>query len=129
MLLYHGPAAEYLDLAIWVSRDAPDSLGLGELLAQEVSGFELQEALAKMSDSVTAVPGVAAAATAVGLAALVVNAAYKLLRGHTKGVVGLYRGSMLAHEDFGAGRHPQSGTRPVQDFSLAFSVEEIGRPS
>ena len=32
--------------------------------------------------------------------------AYKLLRGAVNNAIGLYRGSMLAQEDFGVGRHP-----------------------
>jgi Caspase domain len=125
MLVYHGPAVDYLDLALWVSHDAPEAGGLGELLADELSGFEMQEALAKLSESAASVPYVGAAATAVGLSAVVVNVAYRLLRGSVNDVIGLYRGSMLAHEDFGAGRHPADGLRRVQDFSLAFSIERI----
>jgi hypothetical protein len=125
MLLYYGPAVDYLDLAIWLSRDDAGGPGLGELLAQETSGYEMQEALARLTDSFGALPGVAVAATALGLAAVVVNAAYKLLRGQVGEVIGLYRGSMLANEGFGVGRHPEVETRPVRDFSLAYRIEEI----
>jgi hypothetical protein len=125
MLLYYGPAVDYLDLAIWLSRDDAGGPGLGELLAEETAGFEMQEALARLTDGFGALPGVAAAATALGLAAVVVNVAYKLLRGQVGEVIGLYRGSMLANEDFGVGRHPEAETRRVRDFSLAYRIEEI----
>jgi hypothetical protein len=125
MLLYHGPAVDYLDLAIWVSRDVSGSPGLGELLAEEISGSELPEDLAHLAGGVGATPGAATAAAALSLAAVVVNVAYKALRGHVGEVIGLYRGSMLAHEGFGVGRHPESGIRQVQDFSLAYLIEEV----
>ena len=125
MLVYHGPAVDYLDIALWVSRDAPLTPGLGELLADEGAGFEIQEALARIGDSLTALPYAGAATAALGLSAVLVNVAYKLLRGAVNNVIGVYRGSMLAHEHFGAGRHPAEGVRRVQDFSLAFSIEEI----
>jgi len=125
MLLYYGPAIDYLDIAIWISRDDPGSPSLGELLAEEVSGAEMQQALARLTEGFGALPGVAAVATALGLAAVVVNVAYKLLRGHVGEAIGLYRGSMLAHEGFGIGRHPESETRRVRDFSLAYRIEEV----
>ena len=129
MLVYHGPALEYLDVALWVSRDAPDVGGLSELLAEEISGFEMQEALAKLTESAATIPYVGAAATALSLSAVVVNVAYKLLRGSVSETIGLYRGSMLAHEGFRVGRHPADGVRRVQDFSLAYSIERIPGPS
>jgi len=125
MLLYLGPVVDYLDIAIWVSRDVPGSPGLGELLAQEMSGPELPQALAHLADGAGASPEVVTAAAALSLAAVVVNIGYKLLHGHIDEVIGLYRGSMLAHEGFGLGRHPESGTRQVQDFSLAYRIEEV----
>jgi len=128
MLAYHGPAVDYLDVALWVSRDAPQTPGLGELLSREAVGDEVREALARLGGSLTALPHAGTAVAALGLSAVVVNVAYKLLRGAVNDVIGLYRGSMLAHEDFGAGRHPAEGVRRARDFSLAFSIEEI-RPA
>ncbi|HEV2637927.1 MAG TPA: caspase family protein [Actinocrinis sp.] len=125
LLLYHGPAVDYLDLAVWVSRDAPDSESLSELMSQEMAGFEMREALAKLTDGLTALPNVAAAITAVSLAAVVVNVAYKMLRRNISDVVGVYRTSMLAQERFGVGRHPADGSRRAQDFSLAYLVDDV----
>jgi hypothetical protein len=125
MLLHHGPAREFLDLAIWVSRDTPDSPTLGELLAEEAAGFEVRETLAQLLPNLGAVPGATAAVTAAALSAVLVNVGYKLLRRDVATVIGLYRGSMLAHERFGAGRHPVSGARRVQDLSLAFTVDVL----
>lgn len=125
MLVYHGPAVRYLDIALWVSRDGTGALDLGELLTDEVAGFEVQEALAKMGASMTGVPYAAGAAAMVGVGAVVVNVAYRLLRGAVNDVIGLYRGSMLAEERFGVGRHPAEGVRRVQDFSFAYSIDEV----
>ncbi|WP_194891417.1 caspase family protein [Catenulispora pinisilvae] len=125
MLVYHGPAADYLDIALWVSRDTAGALDLGELLTDEVAGFEVQEALAKMSETVTGAPYATAAAALVGAGAVVVNLAYRLLRGSVNDVIGLYRGSMLAGERFGVGRHPAEGVRRVQDFSFAYTIDEV----
>jgi len=52
-----------------------------------------------------------------------VEAAYRALRGVAGGVMGLYRGVLLARDRFGVGRHPESGTRRVLDFSFAYRVE------
>lgn len=127
MLVYHGPAVDYVDLAVWVSRDATGSLALSDLLAQTLTGSEAQDALATLSGAVLAAPAAAEAAAIVGAGAVIINVAYKLLRGVVGNVIGLYRGSLLAHERFGAGRHPPTGSRRVQDFSFAYTVEEIAR--
>ena len=129
MLLYHGPAHDFLDLAIWVSRDNPDQPTLAELLSEEVGDFELRETIARMTPNLDAMPGLAGAATAVGLGVLLVSLGYRLLRRGGSEVIGLYRGSRLAHERFGAGRHPAEGSRRVQHFSLAFTVEKVSGPS
>ena len=126
MLLYHGPARDFLDLAIWVSRDTADRPSLGELMAQEAAGLEIQDAIAKLTPGLDALPMVAGAVSAVALSAVLMNVGYKLLRRDCASVIGLYRGSMLAHERFGDGRHPSSGTRRAQDFSLAFTVHDLG---
>lgn len=125
MLVYHGPAVDYLDIALWVCRDDRSTLDLGELLTGELANVEVQEALTKLGGAMTAVPYAAAAATAVGVGAVVVNLAFRLLRRSVSDVIGLYRGSRLADERFGAGRHPMDGVRRIQDFSLAYSIEEV----
>ncbi|HEX4701637.1 MAG TPA: caspase family protein [Pseudonocardiaceae bacterium] len=125
MLVYHGLAVAYLDIALWVSRDMSGSRDLGDLMAEELTNVEMQDGLARMGAVVMSAPYAAATAAAVGVSAVIVNVAYKLLRGAAHNVIGLYRGSMLAHERFGAGRHPASGTRRVQDFSLAYSIERV----
>lgn len=125
MLVFHGPVVDYLDIALWVSRDADGAVDLGELLSDEVAAFETQEALAKAGGALTGLPYAAAAAAMVGIGAIVVNVAYRLLRGTVSDVIGLYRGSTLAGEAFGLGRHPADGMRQVQDFSFAYSIDDV----
>ena len=124
-LVYHGPAVSYLDLAVWVSRDEAGSLALSDLLADELTGLEVQNALVTLSGTMLTSAHAATAAVVMGAGAVVINVAYRLLRGAVGNVIGLYRGSLLAHERFGVGRHPETGVRRVQDFSIAYTVEDV----
>lgn len=125
LLLYYGPAVDYIDIAVWVSRDEKGSLALSDLLAEKLTGTEIQQALAGLAGVAVAAPQAAAAAALVGAGAVVVNVAYRLLRGVVGTAIGLYRGSRLAREQFGVGRHPEHGSLRVQDFSIAFSIEDV----
>ncbi|ACU75784.1 peptidase C14 caspase catalytic subunit p20 [Catenulispora acidiphila DSM 44928] len=126
MLVYHGPAVDYLDVAVWVSRDMTDRPDLADLLAAEPPGLPAAEALFGLGEAVAGVPHAAATAVVPEAGAVVVEAAYRLLRASLSDVIGLYRGSMLAQEGYGAGRHPVAGLRRVQDFSFAYRVELLG---
>jgi hypothetical protein len=125
MLIYHGPAVDYLDLAVWVSRDASGGLALSDLLAATLTGSEVQDALAPLGSTGHAAPTAAEAAVIAGAGAVIINVADKLVRGVVDDTIGLYRGSLLAHERFGVGRHPQSNNRRVQGFSFAYTIEDI----
>src|SRR5262249_38390518 len=61
MLVYHGPAVDYLDLAVWVSRDSEGSLALGDMLATDLNGDEVQHALTTVGGAMLAAPHAAAA--------------------------------------------------------------------
>ena len=52
-----------------------------------------------------------------------VDAAFLALRDAVHDDIGVYRGVLVAREYFGAGRHPESGTRRVLDFSFAYRVD------
>jgi hypothetical protein len=125
MLVYHGPAVDYLDLAVWVSRDAEDSLALGDLLSADLSGDEVQQAISVLGGVMATAPHAAAAAVLIGAGATIINVAYHALRRVAGDSIGVYRGSRLAAEQFGAGRHPRIGARRVQDFSIAYSVTHV----
>jgi hypothetical protein len=125
MLVYHGPAVDYLDIGIWVSRDTADSLALADLLKRDLTGVEAQTALAQLAGLVTSAPHAALAAGAIGAGAIVMNLAYRALTHAVGTSIGLYRTSLLAGEHFGVGRHPARGLLQAQDFSFAYTVEAI----
>jgi hypothetical protein len=125
MLIYHGPAVDFLDLGVWVSRDAAGSLALADLLKQELTGPELQAAGAQLAGLMLTAPHAAAAAAAIGAGAVVMNLAYRVLVNAVGTSIGLYRTSLLANEQFGVGRHPAKDLLTAQDFSLAYTVEAV----
>ena len=121
MLVYFGPAVDYLDLAVWVSRDAKGSLALGDLIEVGLTSPEVQEALVQFGEAMHAT----VAAAALGAGAVITNLAYKVLRQAVGDSVGLYRTSLLAQENFGIGRHPAKDTLRAQDFSFAYTIDGV----
>lgn len=126
MLVYHGPAVDYLDLAVWVTRDTAGSLALSDLLRDQLGSQEFQAAGVQLATLAVAAPQATAAVAAVGAGALVVNVAYRLLLDVVGSSIGLYRTSLLAGEGFGVGRHPTKGHLRAQDFSFSFTVDAVG---
>jgi hypothetical protein len=120
-LIYFGPAIDFLDIAVWVSRDTRGSLALGTLLEERLNDPLLQTAGTQMAGIAMTAPQAAAAVAALGAGAMLVNTAYELLSGVVGASVGLYRTSYLAQEGFGVGRHE----RHPQDFSFTFSIEAV----
>ncbi|TDB99202.1 hypothetical protein E1091_07145 [Micromonospora fluostatini] len=121
VLIYHGPAVDFLDLAVWVSRDATGSLALSALLEEKLTSPAVQAAGAQVAGLALTAPHAAVAVALVGAGAVLVNTAYELLTGVAGPSIGLYRTSLLAQEQFGVGRHE----RHPQDFSFTFSVDEV----
>jgi hypothetical protein len=121
MLIYHGPAVDFLDIAIWVSRDTTGSLALGALLEDKLTGPVVQAAGAQMAGLALTAPHAAAAVAVVGAGAVLVNTAYELLTGVVGASIGLYRTSLLAQEQYGIGRHE----RHPQDFTFTFTVDAV----
>jgi hypothetical protein len=126
LLIYHGPAVDYLDLAWWVSRDRGESLALSDLLSERLNAEEVRAALESLSALAVGAPHAAVAVAAVSASAIIVNTAYRLLSTAVGDSIGLYRTSMLASEGFGVGRHPVSGSRNAQDFSFAYEIVRTG---
>jgi hypothetical protein len=125
MLIYHGPVVDFLDIAVWVSRDTSGSLALSSLLEEKLNSPALQAASAQMAGLAMTASHVATAAAVLGAGAVLVNAAYELLTEVVGPTIGLYRTSLLAQEQFGIGRHE----RHPQDFSFTFSVDGVAEPS
>ena len=121
VLIYHGPAVDFLDLAIWVSRDRDGSLELAGLLERELTTPAVQAAGAQVAELVLTAPHAAAAVAVLSAGAVVVNTAYRMLSGVVGPGIGLYRTSWLAQEQFGIGRH----VRRAQGFSFTLLVEPV----
>jgi hypothetical protein len=122
-LLFAGPAHDFVDLCLWVSRDTDQSLQLAELLAARAKSPEFTDAATAL-----AIAGGAAAApwvAAVGASAVLARIAYELLLQAAGKAIGLYRTSFLAHEHYGVGRHPVQGLYRAQDFSFSLLIEAV----
>ena len=126
LLVYHGPADGYLDLAWWVSRDRRESLALNDLLVDRLTDESVRQAIGSVSALAVGAQDAALAVTAVSACAIIVATAYDLLSTMVGDSIGLYRASWLANEGFGVGRHPAVGTRSAQDFSFAYEVVAVG---
>ncbi len=125
MLVYHGPAVDYLDIAVWVTRDRKGSLDLSDLLREKLNDPAAQAALAQAGGLLLAAPQTAAAVAAIGAGAILINTAYELLSGIVGDSIGVYRTTLLAHEGFGTGRTAEQNTVRAQDFSFAYTVENV----
>lgn len=128
MLLYHGPATDYLDIALWVSRDSKGSQALSDLMRETLTATDIQAALLHVGGLLATAPQAAAAVSAVSAGATIVNAAYRLLRLTFGDSIGLYRTTLLAHEHFGVGRPVGQNTVRAQDFSFKYVVEDVTPP-
>jgi len=121
LLVYLGPVVDYLDLAIWVSRDEPGSPDLSELLQRELTDPQVLAVGTHLADLVFTAPHAAVAVAAVGAGAVLINAAHRLLKGVVDPSIGLYRTSWLAQEGFGIGQHE----RDVAGFSFTLSIDSV----
>ncbi|HWO25648.1 MAG TPA: caspase family protein [Kofleriaceae bacterium] len=120
-LLFEGPACDFVDICLWISRDTERSPDLAQLLAQRAASPEFRDATGSLqigAGTAALAPWVAA----VGGSAILGRIAYDLLLGATGKTIGLYRTSFLAHEQFGAGRHPKAGLHRAQDFSFSLVI-------
>ncbi len=123
--LFHGPVVDYLDIAIWASRDSRDSVALSDLLREKLTDPHAQGAVATLGGLFLAAPVAATAATAVGAGAIVVTAAYELLRKAIGDSIGLYRTTLLAQERFGLDRPLIQRQVRAQDFSFCYTVHDV----
>src|SRR5262249_41953233 len=103
LLLYEGPVSDFLDFAIWVSRDDTKGLELAELLRTEATGADVKGAVALLSGLALAAPQAALVAGTVGAVAVLIRASAALLAKATGKSIGVYRTSLLPHERLGAG--------------------------
>jgi hypothetical protein len=125
LLIYFGPVKNFLDIAVWVSRDQKGSLSLAEMFKTQLSSNDFQEAAVTLGTLALAAPEAAAIAGALKAGATLIHIGYKLLAQAVGKSIGLYRTSLLAYEQFGVGRHPQLGVMRAQDFSFAYEIVAV----
>jgi hypothetical protein len=129
LLLYEGPIRGFLDLAIWVSRDDTKGLDLAELFKQEATGTDVNGAVALLAGLAVAAPQATLVAGMVGAVAVLVRTSAALLEKATGKSIGVYRTSLLPHEQFGAGdpaaRHPAEGLLRAQDMSFSYEIVDV----
>jgi hypothetical protein len=125
MLIYHGPVVDYLDIAVWVSRDATGSLALADLMQEKLTHPDVQRAMGQVGGILIGAPQAAMAVAAIGASAVLINAAYHLLTRIVGHSIGLYRTTTLASERFGIGRPVDRCTVRAQDFSFAYLIEDV----
>jgi hypothetical protein len=122
--IYHGPVADYLDLAVWLTRDSPGSLALAQLLRERITDNEIQLAVDQVGLTATSQAALATAAIAAG--AVFINTAYHLLRRVAGEAVGLYRTTLLPQEGFGVGRPAEQCRIRAREYSFSCVVEGLG---
>jgi hypothetical protein len=123
LLIFYGNALHFLDIFITVSRDRKDTDDLATLLSQQLQSTELQGAVGTLVGLAVAAPQVSTVTTAIGGASILGNLAYRILSKVTGNTIGLYRNSWLQYRDeFGIGRHPQTGSHKVRDLSFWYEI-------
>jgi hypothetical protein len=125
LLVYHGPAKGFVDLAVWVSRDDKRGKALSDMLREQIGSSEFKDAALVLAGLVVAAPTAGTIVAGLGAATVVTNIAYKLLSEAVGKSIGLYRTSLLANEGFGIGRHPKIGAMRAQDFSFWYQVSKV----
>jgi len=124
LVLYHGPVREFLDIAIWVSKDSSSQPALAELLADATSNEEVRDAITSLAN-LAGVAGSAAAGATIGAVGTLIRAGGTLLRGAVGTSIGLYRTTLLPIDGFGPGRRPVHGLLDAQDFAFAYDVVAV----
>lgn len=122
LLIFHGKASQFVDMCVWVSQDEEDSPLLAELIAKELNSPEYTTAANALLGLALAGPQAAAGVAAIAGVATIAAIAQRVIKAVTERSIGLYRTSLLASDNFGIGRHPDSGLLPAQDFSFSYEV-------
>jgi Caspase domain len=123
LVIYHGPVRDFLDVALWLSRDPSGQPTLDDLVAGATGDQDVQRAVGALAGLAGA--GGAAAGMALGAVSVLVRTAGRLLRAMTGDSIGLYRTTLLPLEGFGPGRRPAEGLIEAQEFAFAYEVVPI----
>jgi len=124
LLLFHGKPRHFLDIFITVSRDQKDSDDLATLLTKNLDKENMQSSLDALLGLAVANPTAAILKMAFSAALRVGDLAYQILQRITGETVGIYRDSWLHRDNFGLGRHPETGAYRIKDLSFWYEVVE-----
>ena len=136
VLIYAGPVARFLDLAIWVAKDDSPDTDLADLLASESADHDVAAAIGTLAGLAVAAPAAAVVAGSVAAVAVLVRAAARLIDKARGSSIGVYRTTLLPAQAFGTadgmaagtGRHPAKGLLKAQDMSFAYEVIDLDTP-
>jgi hypothetical protein len=123
LVVYHGPVRDFLDIALWISKDPNGRPSLDQLVADATGDQDLQQAVGRLAG--LAGVGGAAAGVALGAVSVVVRIAGRLLRSAVGDSIGLYRTTLLPLDGFGPGRRPTEGLIAAQDFAFSYEVVPV----
>jgi hypothetical protein len=116
--LFRGPVRDFVDIALFLSRNAPESADLEQLLASRETSPDFLDAAQALL--VPASGDHAPWVASVGGSMALTRIAHEALLAIAGTSIGLYRTSFLRQESFGAGRHP--GEALYRASGIAFSL-------
>ncbi|RSM88691.1 caspase family protein [Kibdelosporangium aridum] len=129
VLIYEGPVARFLDIALWVAKDDSPDTDLADLLVTQTADEQVSNAVITLAALAVAAPAAAAIAGSVAAVAVLVRSAARVLEKLQGNSIGVYRTTLLPHQKFGAadgiGRHPEQGLLRANDMSFAFEVVAV----
>ena len=123
LLLFLGKPRYFLDVFLLVSRDRHKLDNLANLLSRNLSSKNFEHVasplLALAASEITS----AAIGLALRAAVEVGDLAYQVVSAVATNTIGLYRTSFLQSADnFGLGKHPESGYLTVKDLSFRYEI-------
>ena len=120
--LFQAPVVGFLDFALWVGKAESNRKDLAELVRDLSHEEEFQQATTVLAGLTMTGPHAATLAAAMAAGGTVVYFVNKVIQHGLGRHIGLYRTSFLGRENWGIGRHPESGLRRAQDFSFAYEI-------
>ena len=122
LALYVGPAQDFLEIAIWVSRANQDNPNLAELIGSALKDPTLGSSTAGLFALGGLDPAGFAVKTGLSAVGSFLEAAGRVLRQAVNRSIGLYRTTLLVPEGLTTGRRPADGLREAQDMAFAYDV-------
>ncbi|MDQ2766293.1 MAG: hypothetical protein M3Y30_03965 [Gemmatimonadota bacterium] len=122
-LLFLGPVKDFVDIAIFVSRDMESSADLAALFDSRSKDPGFVDAVRELRspDGVTEIPWV----NAVTASAVLTRMAQDLILEVASTARGLYRTSFQARDRFGVGRHPAQEMYRTQELAFSLQIEVV----